>query len=148
MAKILDALPNTLVESLQGEKIVTFITLDKETKEPQISAVSWVLAQPDGKTIKIAVGHNAHCASNVQANPQVTLGVIGAESYFEIKGTAEVSDIHNGTMKFRVITVSVQTVEDVMFYGGKVTVEPQYEKTYDAELAKKLDQEIYDVLRQ
>jgi hypothetical protein len=35
-----------------------------------------------------------------------------------------------------------------MFYGGKVTVEPKYEKTYNPELAKKLDQEVYELFRQ
>ena len=51
-------------------------------------------------------------------------------------------------MKLRVVTVEVESVEDVMFYGGKVTTEPQYEKTYKKELAEKLDSEVYGVLRE
>ena len=53
------------------------------------------------------------------------------------------SDIIEKTMKLRVVTVEVESVEDVMFYGGKVTTEPQYEKTYKKELAEKLDSEVY-----
>jgi hypothetical protein len=31
-------------------------------------------------------------------------------------------------MKLCVVTIEVEAVENVMFYGGKVTVEPAYEK--------------------
>ncbi len=51
-------------------------------------------------------------------------------------------------MKMRVVMVEIESVEDVMFYGGKVTIEPQYEKTYKKELAEKLDSEVYAVLRE
>ncbi|MEC1715867.1 PNPOx family protein [Schinkia azotoformans] len=34
----------------------------------------------------------------------------------------------------------------IMFYGGKIMVEPEYEKTYKKELAEKLDSEILDRL--
>jgi hypothetical protein len=46
-----------------------------------------------------------------------------------------------------VVTFEVETVENVMFYGGKVIVEPAYEKTYNPELAKKLDSEVYELFR-
>ncbi|MEB3103656.1 hypothetical protein [Ferviditalea candida] len=48
----------------------------------------------------------------------------------------------------RVVTVNVKEVEDVIFYGGRITVEPDYEKTYNPELAKKLDAEVYGLLKQ
>jgi hypothetical protein len=49
-------------------------------------------------------------------------------------------------MKYRVITVDVKEVEDVIFYGGKVVQEPSYEKTYDPKLAEKLDNEVHELL--
>jgi hypothetical protein len=58
-----------------------------------------------------------------------------------------VSDVVEKTMKLRIVTVEVEAVEDVMFYGGKVSVEPEYVKTYNAELVAKLDEEVYDLLR-
>lgn len=49
-------------------------------------------------------------------------------------------------MKLCVVTIDIEEVDNVMFYGGKVTVEPEYEKTYNAKLAKKLDTEVYELL--
>lgn len=146
MPKTLEKLNPELVESLQGEKIVSLITVDN-SGEPQLSAVSWVLASQDGTKIKIAVGHKSSSVSNINENPKITLGVIGDGKYYSVKGAAAVSDVIEKTMKYRVISVEVHHVEDVTFYGGKITVEPEYEKTYDAALAQKLDKEVYELLK-
>jgi len=58
------------------------------------------------------------------------------------------SEIIEKTIKVRVVSVEIESVEDVMFYGGKVTTEPAYEKTYNQSLAEKLDHEIYSLLRE
>jgi hypothetical protein len=148
MTLTLDRLSTELASSLQGEKMVSLITVDAETKLPQLSVVSWVYAKPDGTQIKIALGHKASSIDNIRSNPNIILGVIGAGSCFEIRGTGSVSNIIERTMKFCVVTIEIEAVENVMFYGGKVSVEPEYEKTYSPELAKKLDSEVYELLRQ
>ena len=84
----------------------------------------------------------------LKSNPNVVLGFIGAGSSFSIKGKGKVSDIIEKTIKIRIVSVEIESVEDVMFYGGKVTTEPAYEKTYNKELAEKLDNEVYGVLRE
>jgi len=94
------------------------------------------------------MGPKAASANNIRNNPNVVLGVIGAQSYYSVSGTASVSESVELTMKLCVVTVEVQAVEDAIFYGGKITVEPAYEKTYHADLAKKLDEEVYELLRQ
>ena len=83
-----------------------------------------------------------------EACPNVILSVIGAGSCFSIKGKGKVSEIIEKTIKVRVVSVEIESVEDVMFYGGKVTTEPAYEKTYNQSLAEKLDHEIYSLLRE
>lgn len=143
----LDTLSPEIIESLQGEKIVTLITLDAETKKPHMSVVSWLVAHPSGKLIKFALGHKGTSVSNLQTNSEVILGVIAGGSYYSVSGKATVSDIIEKTMKYRVVTVEVEVVEDVIFYGGKITVEPEYIKTYNEDLAKKLDDEVYTMLR-
>jgi hypothetical protein len=148
MTKTLDCLSTELVSSLQGEKMVSLVTLDAETKLPQLSVVSWVYAKPNGTHIKIALGHKASSIENIRSNPNVLVGIIGAGSCYEARGIATVSQIFERTMKICVVTIEVESVENVMFYGGKVTVEPEYEKTYNAELAKKLDTEVYEIFRQ
>jgi hypothetical protein len=65
-----------------------------------------------------------------------------------VRGSAIVSDVMELTMKLCVVTIEIDAVENVMFYGGKVTVEPEYEKTYNPVLAKKLDTEVYQLLKQ
>ncbi|WP_102346347.1 pyridoxamine 5'-phosphate oxidase family protein [Bacillus sp. Marseille-P3661] len=147
MAKTMETLSKELIDFLQGEKIVSAITIDKDTNRPTVSTISWLIAQEDGKTINFAVGHKASVSENISNDPYVVLNVVGPESSYEIIGTGKVSETFEGTMKFKVVTVNVDSVEDNMFYGGKITTVPQYEKTYDAELAKKLDNEIYAKLK-
>lgn len=140
-------LSSDLVTSLQGEKIVTMVTIDVNTGLPKISAVSWVLASQDGTKVKIALGHKASSIENIHNNPNVVLSFIGAGSCYAVYGAAEVSGVIEKTMKLCVVTLHVHEVEDVIFYGGKVTIEPAYEKTYNPELAKKLDTEVYELLK-
>jgi hypothetical protein len=148
LTKTIDCLSKELVSSLQGEKMVSLVTLDAVTKLPQLSVVSWVHANPNGTQIKIALGHKASSIENIRSNPNVLLGIIGAGSCYEVRGTATVSNEIQRTMKYCVVTVEIESVENVMFYGGKVTVEPAYEKTYNQELVKKLDSEVYELFRQ
>jgi len=137
-----------LIDLLQGEKIVSLITNDIKTGQPNLSMISWVVAGSSGDRIHFAIGHNASSAKNIENDPNVILGIIGAGGCFAIKGKGEVSDIIEKTIKMRVVSVEIESVEDVMFYGGKVTAEPKYEKTYNKSLGEKLDNEVYGVLRE
>lgn len=143
-----EKLNSELINALQGEKIVSLITTDVNTGQPDLAMISWVVANSEGDRINFAIGHNASSARNIQDNPNVVLGFIGAGSSFSIKGKGKVSDIIEKTIKIRLVSVEIESVEDVMFYGGKVTTEPEYEKTYNKELAEKLDNEVYGVLRE
>jgi hypothetical protein len=44
------------------------------------------------------------------------------------------------------VNVDVHEVREIIFYGSTITTEPQYEKTYNLDLAKKLDAAIYAAL--
>lgn len=147
MAKPLEVIPQNVVNTLKKEVIVSLITITPENTA-QVSAVSWVLPSEDGKKVGIAVGHKGSSTSNLQQNPNVTLGFFADETYYSVKGTSTVSEIIEKSMKYRVITVDVNEVEDVIFYGGKVIQQPTYEKTYNAELAEKLDNEVHELLKE
>lgn len=146
MAKAETVLSPALVGMLQGENIVSLITIDKDTKQPQLSVVSWVRATEDGKQVKIATGHKGTSLDNIAADPYVVLGITGPESCYAVKGAASFGGIIEGHMKYRIITVDVEEVEEVMFYGGRITAIPRYEKTYNADLVKKLDDEVHALL--
>ncbi|MFZ3587718.1 pyridoxamine 5'-phosphate oxidase family protein [Bacillus sp. DJP31] len=145
MAKTHESIPQSVVETLKQEVIVSLITITPGN-DAQVSVVSWVLPSEDGKKVGIAVGHKGSSITNLQNNPNVTLGFFADETYYSVKGKATVSDIIEKTMKFRVITVDVTEVEDVIFYGGKVVQQPTYEKTYDKALAETLDNEVHELL--
>ena len=141
-------LNNELIKLLQGEKIISLITNDVKTGQSDLAMISWVVANSEGDRINFAIGHNASSARNIQNDSSVILGVIGVGSCFAIKGNGKVSEIIEGTIKIRIVSVEIESVEDVMFYGGKITKVPEYEKTYNKELAEKLDNEVYGVLRE
>ena len=141
-------LNNELIKLLQGEKIISLITNDVKTGQSDLAMISWVVANSKGDRINFAIGHNASSARNIQNDSSVILGVIGVGSWFGINGNVKVSEIIEGTIKIRIVSVEIESVEDVMFYGGKVTKVPEYEKTYNKELAEKLDNEVYGVLRE
>jgi hypothetical protein len=145
MSKPATALSPELVSLLRDESFVFLTTLNAETKKPHLSVVSWIWADEDGKRIKIAVGHKGTTLNNIQADPHVVIGTIGPDICYSITGKASVSDVFERTMKFRIITVEVEEVEDIMFYGGKLTTLPAYVKTYNADLAKKLDDEVAEL---
>ena len=147
MSKIKEKLSNELIDFLQGERIISLITINKETKRPTVSTISWLIAHENGQTIKFALGHKASSIANIENDPYIVLNVIGPDSCYEITGSGNVSEIMQGTMKYRIVTVDIESVEDVIFYGGKINAVPGYEKTYDPELANKIDSEIYSQLK-
>ncbi|TLS37108.1 pyridoxamine 5'-phosphate oxidase family protein [Pseudalkalibacillus caeni] len=146
MSKKQNKLSPELVQFLQGERIVSLITQDEE-QQPHLSTVSWLLADKNGGSVRIAVGHKAGSVKNIQSNPKIILGVIGSGSSYSICGSATVSEVIHGTMKYRVIDVTVEEVKENIFYGGKVVQNTAFVKTYNAELAEKLDQEVYGLLK-
>ena len=41
------------------------------------------------------------------------------------------------------IKLNIKEVRDVMFYGSKITIQPEYDKTYDLEAAIKIGSSSY-----
>ncbi|OYD07825.1 pyridoxamine 5'-phosphate oxidase family protein [Paludifilum halophilum] len=146
--RISETLSEPLLNKLKGEQYVLLATIDPETNTPVVNAVSWVYA-PDDRNLRIAVGHRSRMIGNVKANPRVTVTVIGPHSTYSIAGNARVSHepLEGAQIKLAGITIEVESVRDVMFYGAKIVEEPRYVKTYDKEAADKLDRQVMDALR-
>src|SRR4051794_26557977 len=100
-------LTSELIDLLQGEKIISLITNDVKTGQPDLAMISWAVANSAGDRIHFAIGHNASSARNIQNDLNVILGVIGAGSCFSIKGKGRVSDIIEKTIKIRVVSVEI-----------------------------------------
>jgi flavin reductase (DIM6/NTAB) family NADH-FMN oxidoreductase RutF len=141
-------LTEQLFELLQSERFITLSTVDYETGGPNVSAISWIYA-PSTKSIRFAVDNRSRILTNVNNNPKVVFNLIGAESTYSISGDAsvKVEKMDGVPLKLALIEVSVNEVRDVMFYGSKISVEPKYEKTYDAEAAAKLDKQVMGAMK-
>lgn len=137
-----------LFDIFQSERFVTLSTVDYETDGPNVNAISWVFA-PDKKRIYIAVDNRSRIVENILNNPLVVLNVIATESNYSISGKASIKaeKMEGVPLKLALIEIAINEVRDVMFYGSKISVEPQYEKTYDAKAAEKLDQQVMDAMK-
>lgn len=146
--KVETALIDPLFQELQKERFVTISTIDHETGSPNVSAISWVYA-PDQKCILFAIDQRSRIVDNIKKHPAVVLTLIANESTYSINGNAhlKVEKIENVPLKLTLIELSILDVRDVMFYGSKISTEPQYEKTYDEKAAAKLDNQVLDALK-
>ena len=138
-----------LFDSLQKERFVTLATVDFETKAPNVSAISWVLAK-DSSHIYFAVDNRSRIVTNIQNHSGVVINIIANESCYSISGSATLKQerLEGVPLKLALIEVNITEVRDVMFYGSKIAAEPVYEKTYDPTAAAKLDKQVMDAMRQ
>ncbi|OIJ09759.1 hypothetical protein BKP35_14815 [Anaerobacillus arseniciselenatis] len=141
-------LTDELFQLLQKERFVTIATVDHETGAPNISAISWVYA-PKKEAVRFAVDNRSRIIENIKANPHAVLNIIGNESTYSISGTAQVKveKLEEVPLKLALVEITISEVRDVMFYGSKISVEPEYEKTYDKEAADKLDLQVMTAMK-
>lgn len=141
-------LTEELYNLLQGERFVTIATIDFETGAPNVSAISWVYA-PNHETIRFAVDNRSRIVENIKKHSSVVLNLIGNGSTYSIAGEAKIAveKMEGVPLKLALVEIAIKEVRDVMFYGSKITVEPKYEKTYDAEAAAKLDRQVKEAMQ-
>jgi uncharacterized pyridoxamine 5'-phosphate oxidase family protein len=137
-----------LYDELQRERFVTLATIDYETGAPNVSAISWIIAVRDD-LIYFAVDNRSRIIHNIKKNNQVVINLIANESVYSISGKSfiKLERIPDVPLKLALVEVNITEVRDVMFYGSKISVEPQYEKTYDKVAAAKLDKQVIEALK-
>ncbi|MBP1930635.1 pyridoxamine 5'-phosphate oxidase family protein [Ammoniphilus resinae] len=145
---VANSLNEQLFPLLQKERFVLLTTIDKVTGGPNTSAISWIYARNE-LTISFAVDNRSRIVENIKNNQFVTLTLIGAGSVYSIAGeaTVEVEKMEDVPLKLAKISVQIKEVRDVMFYGSRISVEPQYEKTYNKQAAAKLDEQVMTALK-
>lgn len=137
-----------LFEALQEDRLVTIATIDGESGNPAIHAISWIRAL-DEKLLRIAVHSRSRMVENLKHNPAVAIHLLANESAYSISGigrilTERAADV---SVQTAIIEIHVTEIRDVMFYGSKITSEPKHEKTYDEQAAKNLDRQVLEALR-
>jgi uncharacterized pyridoxamine 5'-phosphate oxidase family protein len=137
-----------LFDDLQKERFVTLATIDFENVSPNVSAISWVLAK-DEETIYFAVDNRSRIIHNIKHNSNVVINLIANESTYSISGVAALKQekLNDVPLKLALVEIKIKEVRDVMFYGSKITQEPQYDKTYDKDAAARLDNQVMDAMR-
>ncbi|MGF9908353.1 pyridoxamine 5'-phosphate oxidase family protein [Brevibacillus porteri] len=142
------SLSEDLFNLLQKERFVTLGTVDHESGAPSLSSLSWTYAV-SADTIRFAVDNRSRILANIAKEPQVVLHLIGAGSSFAINGRASVKTdrLEGVPLKLAMAEIKIEAVRDIMFYGSRISVEPQYEKTYDKNAAAKLDNQVMTALK-
>jgi uncharacterized pyridoxamine 5'-phosphate oxidase family protein len=138
----------TLFDELQKERFVILATTDYEAGGPNVSALSWIVAVND-ETLYFAVDNRSRIIENIKQNANVVVNMIANESSYSISGEATIKNerLAGVPLKLALVEVKIKEVRDVMFYGSKITVEPQYDKTYDKEAAAKLDRQVLEAMK-
>ncbi|MFB5660716.1 pyridoxamine 5'-phosphate oxidase family protein [Alteribacillus sp. HJP-4] len=142
------SLSTELQTYLQQERYVAVSTVDHETGGPAVRAISWVYAIGD-KQIRFSIDNRSRLVEDIKANDQIVLTVICKGSTYAISGRGRIFEekMSDVPIKLALIETEVIEVRDIMFYGGKMTAEPDYEKMYDAEAAAKLDSQVMNALK-
>jgi uncharacterized pyridoxamine 5'-phosphate oxidase family protein len=137
-----------LYDELQKERFVTLATVDFENGGPNVSSISWILAKNE-ETIYFAVDNRSRIIQNIKHNSNVVINLIANESTYSISGAASLKEekLNEVPLKLALVEIKIKEVRDVMFYGSKITVEPQYDKTYDKDAAARLDRQVMDAMR-
>lgn len=148
MAEPLKQLSDELFPLLQKERFLLLSTLDAETGGPNVSAISWTYA-PNPETIRFAVDNRSRILNNIRAHNQVVLTLFGAGSVYAVSGMANIQTelLADVPLKLACIEVSIEAVRDAMFYGSRISAEPEYEKTYDKRAAEKLDGQVMAAMK-
>ncbi|WP_289139046.1 pyridoxamine 5'-phosphate oxidase family protein [uncultured Brevibacillus sp.] len=142
------SLSEELFALLQQERFITLGTIDHESGAPSLSSLSWTYA-PNVESIRFAVDNRSRILTNIAKEPQVVLNLIGAGSSFAINGKAvlKTERLEEVPLKLAMVEITIETIRDIMFYGSRISVEPQYEKTYDKNAAAKLDNQVMTALK-
>ncbi|WP_048602607.1 pyridoxamine 5'-phosphate oxidase family protein [Rubeoparvulum massiliense] len=142
--QIVNELSADLITSLQAERMVLLSTVDFEHGTPSMSAISWVRAV-DAQRIRFAVSQQSRIVTNIKQDPNIVLTLFAQATVYAIEAKATILEdgMQDVPIKLTCIEARVDAVRDVMFYGAKLTTEPQYEKTYPAAQAIKLDNQVF-----
>jgi hypothetical protein len=148
MAETITALTDALFTQLQKENFVLLHTVDADIGCPTSSAISWIYAV-DLTRLRFALDGRSRLISNVKTCPDVSITLFGGGSVHAVYGKAYVINDHLEGVPFPLacVDIEVSTVRDAMFYGARLSVVPEYEKTYDKRAADRLDTQVFDAMR-
>ena|SRR5690554_6186727 len=135
----------------QLKKKASFVmlhTIDADSAGPTSSAISWIYAV-DPTTLRFAIDQRSRLVGNIRGNSMVAISVFSSGTVYEVTGkTVVVAEaLEEVPFKLTCIDVAIESVRDAMFYGARITSEPEHEKTYDQRAADKLDDQVFTAMK-
>jgi hypothetical protein len=148
MAESMTALTDALFAQLQKENFVLLHTVDAESAGPTSSAISWIYAV-DSTKLRLALDGRSRLVANMRAHPDVSITLFSGGSVHAVYGQAHVVSERLEGVPFPLacMDIHLNAVRDAMFYGARLSVLPEYEKTYDKRAADRLDTQVFDAMR-
>jgi hypothetical protein len=144
----LTTLPAELLATLQQPCAVLVTTLSAETKGPVNNLISWAYAK-DETTVRIATDAKGILAQNVRADGRMLITLFAAEACWSIEGEGRIisEEMPGCQLKLACTELKVAAVRNITFWGGKITVAPAFDVTYDKALKEKLDGQVMTALQ-
>jgi len=148
MTETMTQLPETLQAAMQHESFVLLSTVDAETGWPNTTAISWIYAAAPDR-LRFAVDLRSRIVANIQHQSLVNVALFASGTVFAIYGTAHMvkETLEGVPFKLACFEISISAVRDAMFYGSRISVLPEYEKTYDKRAAAKLDGQVFAAMK-
>ncbi|HET6872926.1 MAG TPA: hypothetical protein VFH42_08075, partial [Sporolactobacillaceae bacterium] len=98
------------VETLNNAPLIGLITVNPDTLESQVNAISWIRANETTGHVRIAVCHQSECVENLQKGSPITLSLIDQKGYHMLRGKATLSDLKKATIKYYVIECTIEEI--------------------------------------
>ncbi len=148
MAETNTALTEALYSQFQKENFVLLHTVDAESGSPTSSAISWIYAV-DLARLRFSLDGRSRLISNLKSRPEISVTLFGGGSVHAVYGQAHLVTDHLEGVPFPLacVDIEISAVRDAMFYGARLSVLPEYEKTYDKRAADRLDTQVFDAMR-
>lgn len=142
-----NTLSDDMFEYLQNFQLVLLTTVMGED-EPFVNAISWTYANSKN-SIRFAVDNRSKIIENIKDNANIALTIFHNSSLYTIYGKASIVKdmIEEIPLKLAMVEVAINGIYDVMFYGSKISVMPEYKKDYNPVAAEKLDKQVIDALK-
>jgi hypothetical protein len=148
MTEPITTLSDALFRQLQNETFVILHTIDAESGSPTSNAISWVYAADNGR-LRFAIDGRSRLVANLTANSEATVTIFAEGSVHAVYGQAALVTEALEEVPFKLVCfdITIRAVRDAMFYGARLSIAPEYEKTYDKRAAAKLDGQVFAAMR-
>jgi hypothetical protein len=148
MAETYTALTEALYAQLQKDNFVLLHTVDADNGSPTSNAISWIYAV-DVNRLRLSLDGRSRLITNLKTHHDVSVSLFGGGSVHVVYGQARiVADRLEGVpFPLACVDIEVESVRDAMFYGARLSVLPEVEKTYDQRAANRLDNQVFDAMR-